>query len=332
LFFVCVATPAIIADAPFIGLSIRLGAEPDSRNILTDRQPTATKTKLLRHYYRLARGMGACFETSVPIFARTRPTPHNALHTQAKIGRMNDPTYPLVYRHPANQAGRDFVVGDLHGCVDALRYLLREIDFDAERDRLFSVGDLIDRGTDSLAAIDLIDKPWFYPVLGNHEDSLIAVATGAMRRHAWYAIGGAWAETLHDDQLGELAVRLSALPLVRVVGEGAQRFNILHAEFFGSDADLDAAAYSDETRNQLLWGRGLALGSADPKRQQGLSPTYCGHTPTRTVKQIGAQIYIDTGAFASEGRLTIVQAGTDQRWSVKERWAASEGARELALP
>ena len=36
---------------------------------------------------------------------------------------MNGPTYPIVCRHPANDIGRDFVVGDLHGCVDALRYL-----------------------------------------------------------------------------------------------------------------------------------------------------------------------------------------------------------------
>jgi serine/threonine protein phosphatase 1 len=245
---------------------------------------------------------------------------------------MNDPTYPVVCRHPANEIGRDFVVGDLHGCVDALRYLLREIGFDGSRDRLFSVGDLIDRGTDSLAAIELIDKPWFYPVLGNHEDSLIAVATGAMRRQAWYAIGGSWAETLADEQLKTLATRLARLPLVRVVGEGERRFNVLHAEFFGSDADLDAAEFADQTRSQMLWGRGLALGNADPGLQRGLSPTYCGHTPMRAVRQIGSQIFIDTGAFASEGRLTIVEAGTDERWSVKERWAASEGARELALP
>jgi serine/threonine protein phosphatase 1 len=245
---------------------------------------------------------------------------------------MNDPTYPVVCRHPANEIGRDFVVGDLHGCVDALRYLLREIGFDGSRDRLFSVGDLIDRGTDSLAAIELIDKPWFYPVLGNHEDSLIAVATGAMRRQAWYAIGGSWAETLADEQLRTLATRLARLPLVRVVGEGERRFNVLHAEFFGSDADLDAAEFADQTRSQMLWGRGLALGNADPGLQRGLSPTYCGHTPMRAVRQIGSQIFIDTGAFASEGRLTIVEAGTDERWSVKERWAASEGARELALP
>jgi serine/threonine protein phosphatase 1 len=271
-------------------------------------------------------------ETRIRIVTRKRPSPHSKYISDAKIGRMNDPTYPLVVRHAANDLGRDFVVGDIHGCVDSLRYLLREIGFNGERDRLFSVGDLVDRGTDSLAAVDLIDKPWFYPVLGNHEDSLIAVANGTMRRHAWYAIGGAWAETLGDDQLGALAARLVKLPLVRIVGEGESRFNVLHAEFFGSDADLDAGEFADEARNQMLWGRSLALNNANPARQEGLSPTYVGHTPTRVVKQIGAQIYIDTGAFASEGRLTIVQPGTDERWSVKERWAASEGARELALP
>jgi serine/threonine protein phosphatase 1 len=52
----------------------------------------------------------------------------------------------------------------------------------------------------------------------------------------------------------------------------------------------------------------------------------------RAVKQIGSQVFIDTGAFSSDGRLTIVEPRTGQRWSVKERWAASEGARELALP
>ncbi|WP_087667816.1 metallophosphoesterase [Caballeronia humi] len=245
---------------------------------------------------------------------------------------MNAPTHPVVLRHPANRAGRDFVVGDIHGCVDSLRYLLQEIGFDGARDRLFSVGDLVDRGTDSLAAIDLIDKPWFFPVLGNHEDALIAVASGRMRRQAWYGIGGAWAETLADDQLAALAARLSVLPLVRIVGDGAERFNVLHAEFFGTDADLEVAEFAPETRNTLLWGRGLALGSADPARQQGLSLTYCGHTPTKNVKNIGSQVFIDTGAFSSDGRLTIVEAGTDRRWSVKERWAASEGARELTLP
>ncbi len=218
------------------------------------------------------------------------------------------------------------MVGDVHGCVDALRYLLNEIGFDSTHDRLFSVGDLVDRGSDSLAALDLIDQPWFYPVLGNHEDALCAVADGRMKRHVWYSIGGAWASNLSDEQLQRLAAKLASVPLVRIVGDGASRFNVLHAEFFGSDADLEVAYFPDEVRQQLLWGRSLALGTGKPSMQRGLSPTYCGHTPVKAIKQIGAQIFIDTGAYTDDGRLTIVEAGTDQRWSVKQGWAKGAGS------
>jgi serine/threonine protein phosphatase 1 len=245
---------------------------------------------------------------------------------------MDTTLFPVVCRHPANQAGRDFVVGDLHGCVDALRYLLREIAFDPARDRLFSVGDLVDRGSQSEEAIALIDKPWFYPVLGNHEDALCAVAEGSMRRNWWYGIGGAWAETLSNEQLLEYARRLRELPLVRIVGSGGERFNILHAEFFGSDAELDAGEFTDRVRQQMLWGRELALGNADPSRQSGLSTTYCGHTPMRELGQIGSQVFVDTGAFAVTGKLTIVRALTAEHWSVSLDAALAEGAAEMALP
>ena len=180
-----------------------------------------------------------------------------------------------VCRHESNTVGRDFVVGDLHGCLDALRYLLREIEFDGTRDRLFSVGDLIDRGSQSEQALTLLDKPWFYPVLGNHEEALCLVAEGGMRRSWWYGIGGEWADGLSEETLVAYARRLRTLPLARVVGAGMRRFNIVHAEFFGSDLDLDSGVFTERVRQQMLWGRELALGSGDPARQAGLSLTYC---------------------------------------------------------
>jgi serine/threonine protein phosphatase 1 len=237
-----------------------------------------------------------------------------------------------VQHHSANQSGRDFVVGDLHGCVDALRYLLRTIAFDPACDRLFSVGDLVDRGAHSEQALALLDKPWFFAVLGNHEDALCAVADGRLRRQWWYGIGGTWAADLPDERLQHYAERLRTLPLVRVVGSGKERFNILHAEFFGTDADLDAGNYSAETRQQLLWGRELALGNGDPSLQRGLSLTYCGHTPMRDIQQIGSQVFIDTGAFGPGGKLTIVEPLALQRWSISVEAALAEGADALALP
>ncbi len=240
--------------------------------------------------------------------------------------------FPVVCRHAANTVGRDFVVGDLHGCVDALRYLLREIEFDGARDRLFSVGDLIDRGSQSEEALALLDKPWFYAVLGNHEEALCLVAEGSMRRNWWYGIGGEWADSLSDEALLRYAERLRTLPLVRVVGSGEERFNIVHAEFFGSDADLDAGVFAERVRQQMLWGRELALGNGDPARQEGLSVTYCGHTPMREMGRIGSQIFVDTGAFALTGKLTVTEALTPRAWSVSLETALAEGAAQMMLP
>ncbi|WP_322045787.1 metallophosphoesterase [Paraburkholderia sp. J67] len=238
---------------------------------------------------------------------------------------------PEVVHHAANAAGRDFVIGDLHGCVDALRYLLHKVGFDATCDRLFSVGDLVDRGDQCEQALKLLDKPWFYAVLGNHEDTLCAVAEGRLARHRWYGIGGGWAQALPDDALAVHAKRLRELPLVRTVGEGAARFNVLHAEFFGDDAELDAGQFDATVRERMLWGRELALNAGAPPRH-ALSLTYCGHTPMRELRQIGSQVFVDTGAFIPEGRLSMIEAMTSRHWSISVQDARALGAANMALP
>jgi Calcineurin-like phosphoesterase len=80
---------------------------------------------------------------------------------------------PFLKTVEANIDGRDFVVGDLHGCFDELGFLLKHIKFNPTTDRLFSTGDLMDRGPKSLECVSLLNKTWFYPVLGNHEDILL---------------------------------------------------------------------------------------------------------------------------------------------------------------
>ena len=80
---------------------------------------------------------------------------------------------PFIKKVKPNVDGRDFVIGDLHGCFDELHKLLKFVNFDPTQDRLFSTGDLIDRGPYSSECMKMIQEPWFYPVLGNHEDLLI---------------------------------------------------------------------------------------------------------------------------------------------------------------
>ena len=66
--------------------------------------------------------------------------------------------------------GRDWVVGDVHGCFTTLREALRAIDFEHGRDRVFSVGDLIDRDPNSIEALEWLAGERFEAVvMGNHE-------------------------------------------------------------------------------------------------------------------------------------------------------------------
>ena len=67
-----------------------------------------------------------------------------------------------IIRLPVNKTGRDFVLGDLHGTTDLLRALMEHVAFDPKKDRLFSVGDLIDRGEDSPGGLTLLLEPWFH--------------------------------------------------------------------------------------------------------------------------------------------------------------------------
>lgn len=74
----------------------------------------------------------------------------------------------------------EYAIGDIHGCHDSLRSLMDRIGFSPDRDRLWFVGDLINRGPKSLAALrlvrDLADNALV--TLGNHDMHFLAVALG----------------------------------------------------------------------------------------------------------------------------------------------------------
>ena len=77
-------------------------------------------------------------------------------------------------KHPSrrklDKKRRTLVVGDIHGCLADLNTLLKEAGFREGRDRLVCVGDLVDRGPDSVGVLRRVRELKGHTVLGNHEE------------------------------------------------------------------------------------------------------------------------------------------------------------------
>lgn len=79
----------------------------------------------------------------------------------------------------------NYLIGDVQGCCDALDRLLHAVDFSPSRDRLWLLGDLVNRGPASLATLRRVRAldGAATCLLGNHDLHLLAVAHGVRPAH-----------------------------------------------------------------------------------------------------------------------------------------------------
>jgi serine/threonine protein phosphatase 1 len=224
---------------------------------------------------------------------------------------------PAVVRHPLNRDGRDYVVGDIHGMFAHLEGLLADLEFEPGRDRLFSVGDLVDRGPESHRALEWLARPWFHACRGNHEQ--FAIDSADPEQHdLWVRYnGGEWWLQLRDSDHGRFRTAFQDLPLAMEVETRSGRVGIIHADvppLVTWDRFMELLEARDpEASVYALWSRNrLSTTSVNLPVSGAVERVYCGHTPTREVVQVENVFYIDTGAaYAREGyedaRLTLVE-------------------------
>ncbi len=200
-----------------------------------------------------------------------------------------------------------FVVGDIHGCLTQLNRALEFHQFSVHDDLLVSVGDLIDRGENSVACLALIEQPWFTCVRGNHEQMAIDALMGR-NVERWLRNGGDWFFKLPPDEEArarDLIMLADGLPhILELTTADGLLTVIAHADYplnvYKSQQPVDA--YS------VIWSRDRITESAAGQLHSiaGAQRFYFGHTPVEEVTQYSNQYYIDTGAVFG-GALTMMR-------------------------
>ena len=200
------------------------------------------------------------------------------------------------HHYTQNRNGRDFFVGDIHGKYALLTRALIKLDFDFNADRLFSVGDLIDRGEASFNCLLLAQKEWFIPVLGNHEQLLREAASGDIyNKFVWYQNGGGWWEGL-TARGRALAVEIieQNYSLTLSVETAAGKVGVVHAQYPLNQWPLDESDINEYTLDELLWSRDI-VSNGNQYPIAGIDFIVSGHTPLITPLFKSKQLFIDTG-------------------------------------
>ena len=216
-------------------------------------------------------------------------------------------------RMERNDRGRDFVVGDVHGCFRTLEELVAKVEFVEGRDRLFSVGDLIDRGPNSQEALEwLMHKRIDGTVAGNHEYMFGAYLAQPQERMAYE---GWWREVERDDKLKWLWTALiSHMPFAMTIETAHGDVGIIHAgpmyrNWIRTIGDLEQGR-NEAMETALLGGYEGAGAQWRGKRGtqvRGLRALFTGHRITKEIVHDGPWWSIDTGAGTPGGKLSMVQ-------------------------
>jgi serine/threonine protein phosphatase 1 len=190
---------------------------------------------------------------------------------------------------------------------------LDKINFNIEVDRLFCVGDLVDRGPESIDVLDILAQPWFHSVVGNHD--LMAIdyyvykinkALDTRFTDTYIRNGGQWFIDLDKETQKLIVDKLIALPLVIEVESISGLVGIVHADCPFSDWNyFKEVVVTDNNKilEECVWSRSRIR---NPTQEviQGIGKLYHGHTVLEKRVTLGNRNYIDTGAVFGN-KLTI---------------------------
>ncbi|WP_462411552.1 metallophosphoesterase family protein [Neobacillus sp. Marseille-QA0830] len=205
---------------------------------------------------------------------------------------------------------RKFAMSDVHGQLEAMIQLLDAADFHPSEDQLVFVGDLIDRGPNSVGVIRFVKQlrekhpDNIFVILGNHEIMMRRYVFGG-NSHMWLHYGGLEVieemKTRFDgenDRNNHL-VWLANLPLVH-----------MDEDYLYVHAGIDVSYGIDQQPEDSTFIGLDVMYSIDPVDLMGAIGKRImvhGHTPYSCVYQAGHFLSCDTGASVlQDGQLSLV--------------------------
>lgn len=225
------------------------------------------------------------------------------------------PTNPFQ-RFKRNKKGRDIAVGDLHGYFSKLYEMLDAIDFNGTKDRLFIVGDLVDRGPESHLVRELLKMDGIYSVRGNHDGWAIQSGTG--HHFHWVQHGGGWYQKMSESAKKGVVKALSALPIAIEVETAKGLVGIVHADipfnnwqkFVEEITEAEKMSRLSDIIDYVTWSRNR-IRFENASIVEGVAAMVVGHSTVDTVTQLGNVFYIDTGGWIpNRGYFTLFDLNT----------------------
>ena len=206
---------------------------------------------------------------------------------------------------------RTIAIGDIHGCLDALNALLDAIQ-PTRDDTIITVGDYVDRGPDSNGVLErllqLEQTTNLIPLMGNHEEMLIAVLERQIEPYSWLNHGGV--ETMDSYGFsGDLAcVPKSHRDFLKRMGDFYE--NETH---FIVHANYDPALPLAEQPSDLL--RWVKISNVLPGPHISGKRAVVGHTHDRQgeIFEVPHLVCIDTYCYGGKW-LTALDLETGKVW------------------
>lgn len=207
---------------------------------------------------------------------------------------------------------RTFAIGDIHGCLNSLRRLDRELHFGAN-DTVITLGDYIDRGPDSRGVINeliaLRERCKLITLRGNHEILMMDSRTAGFSRLNWMLNGGnTTMNNYNGDSLDDVPKEHWDFIEATLPHYETERDFFIHAN---AEPDIPI----DEQPDDVRYWRHL---SEFTPHQSG-KRMICGHTAQSTGEPLilDGAVCIDTHACGGHW-LTCLDVDTNHYWQANE--------------